>query len=232
MMIYVQIAVKLIIAVIGLWAMTRILGKKEISQLTAFDFVSSLMLSELVGNTIYQSDVHIPQLLFALVLWTLLNLAIEKLTTVFPWLSKQASGNPELLIKQGMLDEKAMKRNNLEIDQLQTMLREQGVFSIAEVAYGIFETNGNLSVLRRPEADNGKLSDQPVSMPAIVIVDGKVNRKTLRELGKDELWMVTELRKKGIVRPESVLYAEWSDEHGMHVQMKGDPHVSFSSPVG
>ncbi|TJY43911.1 DUF421 domain-containing protein [Cohnella pontilimi] len=229
---YIQIATKLIIAVIALWTMTKIMGKKEISQLTAFDFISSLMLSELVGNTVYQQDAHIPQLLFALVIWTLLSIGIEKLAAAIPWLSKQASGNPELLIKQGMLDEKAMKRNNLNIDQLQTLLREQGVFSIAEVAYGIFESNGNLSVIRRPETENGQLSDEPVPMPAVIISKGKIDRQALRGIGKDESWMVEELRKKGVDRPEDVLYAEWSDKHGMHVQMRRDPHVSFSSPVG
>ncbi|WP_246315833.1 hypothetical protein [Paenibacillus foliorum] len=62
------ITVKLATAMVGLWLITKLLGKKEISQLTAFDFVSSLMLSEIVGNTIYDKDVHLVQLLYALVL--------------------------------------------------------------------------------------------------------------------------------------------------------------------
>lgn len=75
-----QIAFKLIVGFVGLWLLTRFLGKKEISQLTPFDFVSSLMLSELVGNTVYQEDVKFSHLLFSLFLWGVLSYLFEKMT--------------------------------------------------------------------------------------------------------------------------------------------------------
>ncbi len=92
---YTMITVKLVTAFFGLWLMTKLLGKKEISQLTPFDFISSLMLSELVGNTIYDREVHFMMLIYALVLWMVLSLALEKLCES-PWLSVPLSGRPNL----------------------------------------------------------------------------------------------------------------------------------------
>ncbi|KRE86302.1 hypothetical protein ASG89_09760 [Paenibacillus sp. Soil766] len=122
---YVSIGVKLTVALIGLLIMTRLLGKKEISQLTAFDFVSSLMLSELVGNTIYDNEIHLSHLLFALVIWTLLAWGLEKFIARFPRLSRYAAGTPDLIIRNGVVDFKAMKRYNLDFAQLGMLLRER-----------------------------------------------------------------------------------------------------------
>lgn len=223
-MIYAEIASKLVIALIALWTMTKILGKKEISQLTAFDFVSSLMLSELVGNTVYDKEASIQQLLFALALWTLMSFGLEKLAIMFPWLSKRVSGSPVLLIRDGLVDEKALKKSNLDFDQLHMLLREVEVFSVTEVAYGIFETNGSLSVLRK--------SDKKASLPAIVIAKGQIDKDALRFLGKDEAWLYGKLREQGLSGTEQVAYAEWSDDKGLHVQRADDPNASFSVPVG
>jgi uncharacterized membrane protein YcaP (DUF421 family) len=143
------ITIKLATAMIGLFLITKLLGKKEISQLTAFDFVSSLMLSELVGNTIYDKNVHLMHLLYALFLWAAMSLIMEKLLQYFPALSKRMNGRADVIISSGEIDFRAMKRNNLDFDQLHTLLREQNIFSVREVAFAVFETNGTISVMRK-----------------------------------------------------------------------------------
>ena len=101
---YTMITVKLVTAFFGLWLMTKLLGKKEISQLTPFDFISSLMLSELVGNTIYDRGVHFMMLIYALVLWMVLSLALEKIVQIFPWLSvPQAEGRILSSVKASLM---------------------------------------------------------------------------------------------------------------------------------
>ena len=98
-------------------------GKKEISQLTPFDFISSLMLSELVGNTIYDREVHFMMLIYALVLWMVLSLALEKIVQIFPWLSVPLSGRPDIIIRKGVIDERAMRRNKLDMHQIGMLLK-------------------------------------------------------------------------------------------------------------
>ncbi|MBO9605351.1 MAG: DUF421 domain-containing protein [Paenibacillaceae bacterium] len=224
-MMFAYIAVKLVTALIGLWIMTRLLGKKEISQLTAFDFVSSLMLSELVGNTIYDNDVRWVHLVFALVLWTVLSLALEKITLRLPKLSKALSGVPEIVIRDGRIDERAMKRNSLDISQLGMLLREQGVFSMREVAYAIFETNGNLSVLRKSRLEPATREELNVAapqeeLPVVLIEQGDVQKRELARIGRDEDWLLGELRKLGAVGPRDVLFAEWTEQDGLYAQLR------------
>lgn len=225
---YVSIGVKLTVALIGLLIMTRLLGKKEISQLTAFDFVSSLMLSELVGNTIYDDEIHLSHLLFALILWTVLALGLEKFIALFPKISRYAAGTPDLIIRDGVVDFKAMKRNNLDFAQLGMLLRENDIFSLREVAYALFETNGSISVLRQknPEENTGNAKDRQgsVSLPAYIIENGSINEDTLKRLGRDRTWVDQLLLVSGIPNQTCVLFAEWSDSSGLYYQLK-EKHV-------
>lgn len=222
---FVYITVKLVTALIGLWIMTRLLGKKEISQLTAFDFVSSLMLSELVGNTIYDNDVRWIHLVYALVLWTVLSLALEKMTLRLPKLSKALSGVPEIVIRDGRIDERVMKRNSLDISQLGMLLREQGVFSAREVAYAIFETNGSLSVMRKSALEPAtraelNIAGEPEALPVMLIEQGDVQKRELARIGRDEAWLLGELRKLGASGPCDVLFAEWTEPDGLYTQLR------------
>ncbi|WP_127505425.1 DUF421 domain-containing protein [Paenibacillus humicus] len=216
-----QIALKLLIALVSLMIMTRVLGKKEISQLTAFDFVSSLMLSELVGNTIYDKEVGYGHLVFALAVWTLLSYGMEKLLNRIPWLSRRVTGSPDLVIREGIIDRAAMKRNNLDFGQLSMLLRENGVFSVRDVAYALFETNGSISVLSKPAA-GGSQKEEPdsPSLPVSVIEDGDIVDRALESLGRDRQWLLGLLAHIGIDDKRQILYGEWSDASGLFYQLR------------
>jgi uncharacterized membrane protein YcaP (DUF421 family) len=221
------ITVKLVTAMVGLWLITKLLGKKEISQLTAFDFVSSLMLSEIVGNTIYDKDVHLSELFYALILWTAMSLFLEKLVQFFPGLNKRLNGRADIIISDGKVDFRAMKRNNLDFDQLHTLLREQNIFTMREVAFAVFETNGNISVMKKSSAEgitreDLKLPEKPLSLPMVLVENGRVQRDRLTRLGKDEQWLLSELQKNGVNRIQDVLYCEWSEIEGIYIQKKGE----------
>ncbi|WP_217594641.1 DUF421 domain-containing protein [Cohnella sp. GbtcB17] len=220
-----MITFKLVIAIFGLWVMTRLLGKKEISQLTAFDFVSSLMLSELVGNTIYDKDVKLVHLLYALALWTCLSIGLEKLSILFPRLGRLASGKPELIIHNRKILYRAMRRNNLDFEQLHAMLRQSGVFAISQVEYAVLETNGSLSVMLKSDIEEGEREDlkpptAEVVLPVALVVNGRIDAASLREIGRDGGWLVRELERRGIEDIRSVLYAEWSEGEDLYVQRK------------
>lgn len=218
-----EITVKLLIGFTGLWLMTRWLGKKEISQLTPFDFVSSLMLSELVGNTVYAKEVNVLQLLFALLLWAVLSYIFEKLTRNFRALRQIMDGKPAILIRRGEVDLKEMRRNSLDFDQLRMLLRQHGIFYIGDVDYAIFEANGTLSVLKKPEANEGEekesasLHKEDSELSYNLIEDGRLIRSHLKRIGKDEQWMMQELQRRGYGDMDSIAYAEWQRGRGLFV---------------
>lgn len=214
---YGQIFIKLIAGFIGLWAMTRLLGKKEISALTPFDFISAVILGDLVGNTIYEKEHSVLMLIFTLAVWTLLSVTFEKITLRLPRLRKPLEGEPEILIRDGKIDLTKLRKNNLDFDQLRMMLRAKDTFSVSEVAYAIYETNGSLSILKKAPYEPVTREDLLVPVPEAVlplsiIEDGIVQRQTLSRLGHDEDWLAGELRKQGYNSPQSVAYAEITEE--------------------
>ncbi|MCZ8521091.1 MULTISPECIES: DUF421 domain-containing protein [Paenibacillus] len=220
---FMYIGVKLVTGFFGLWLITRLLGKKEISQLTPFDFVSSLILSELVGNTIYDKEVHYSELLFALALWAGLSLGLEKLVQTFPWLNSKIGGRPDLIVRDGKVDHEALKRNKLDMHQVTMLLREQNVFTLREVAFAVFETNGNLSVMKKSAVDSVTredldLADKPVDMPVLLIDNGEVDEDQLKSIGRDKFWLEKELQDQGFLRLEEVIYAEWTQTQGLYAQ--------------
>ncbi|MDN4071212.1 DUF421 domain-containing protein [Paenibacillus vini] len=217
-----QIAFKLIVGFVGLWLLTRFLGKKEISQLTPFDFVSSLMLSELVGNTVYQEDVKFSHLLFSLLLWGVLSYLFEKVTQYAKRARGVLDGKPSILIRDGEVDLNELKKNSLDFDQLRMLLRQHDVFFIREVAYAIFEANGSLSVMKKPDEETVTRQDlgletKSAHLSYSLIEDGEINQEHLNLIGKKETWLREELTQQGCKDPKDVAYAEWKQGDGLFI---------------
>lgn len=215
---YESILFKLLAGFIGLWAMARLLGKKEISALTPFDFISAVILGDLVGNTIYEKEHSVLQLVFALAIWTVLSILFEKLTQHFPVLRKPLEGEPEILIRNGKIDLAKLRKNSLDFDQLRMMLRAKDTFNVSEVAYAIYETNGSLSIMKKPQyeaatREDMSLAAKPKRLPLGIIEDGIVQREALSQLGMDTAWLDEELLRLGYPDPRTIAYAE-VDEDG------------------
>ncbi|MEC0169671.1 DUF421 domain-containing protein [Paenibacillus graminis] len=214
---YVSVLVKLTAGFVGLWAMARLLGKKEISALTPFDFISAVILGDLVGNTIYEPDKSVLLLLFALAVWTVLSIIFEKITQRVRKLRKPLEGEPEILIRDGKIDLAKLRKNNLDFEQLRMMLRAKDTFSMNEVAYAIYETNGSLSILKKPQFEPATreeldIKPQHTRLPRSLVESGVVQQATLASLGYDETWLRRKLQEEGHPDLDSVAYAEINEE--------------------
>ncbi|MBB6449639.1 uncharacterized membrane protein YcaP (DUF421 family) [Geomicrobium halophilum] len=220
---YLSTTVELVIGFIALLIMTKLLGKSTLSQITPFDFISALILGELVGNAIYDQQAKLGIILFSVALWGLLIYIIEWLTQRFRGTRKILEGKPSVLIRNGHLDRQEMKKNKLDINQLQHLLREQKVFSIREVAYAIFETNGTVSVLSKSNYENPTKADLQVPptaayLPVTFINDGHVDWENLEKFGYNGEWLMNKLRKYGIEEYKDVFYFEWKEDEGEFIE--------------
>ncbi len=221
-MTYLYIFVELGIGLIVLFAMTKLIGKTQISQITPFEFISALVLGELVGNAIYDKEVSVLQILFAVIVWAALLVGIEWIEMKFLKLRGFLEGNPSIVVRHGMIDKKELKKNKMTINQLQNMLRQKNVFSFREVEYAILESNGMLTVLKKPEYDvpvrrDLGLTGRKVALPVTLINDGVVLEDNLKKSGYNMTWLEKQLRAQGYDKPEQVFYAEWDEERGMHI---------------
>lgn len=217
-----QLTIELILGFFSLLLITRILGKTQITQLTAFDFISALILGELLGNAIYDDDTGVVKVLFAVTVWGLLIFAIQVVSQKSFTLRNLIEGKPSLVIQKGVIDRQALKKNRMNINELQTLLREKDVFSVREVEYAILEQNGSLTVLRKPEFDTPTLKDLNIpstskSLPMVIVSDGIILNPELQKIGKNESWLKTELKQQGYVNIDNILIAEWREEDGLYV---------------
>ncbi|MGO4888264.1 DUF421 domain-containing protein [Anaerobacillus sp. MEB173] len=218
-----HLSVELLVGFVALLIMTKVLGKTQITQITPFDFISALVLGELVGNAIYDKDIGIHYVLYAVSLWGALIYFVEMLTQKISKTRGILEGTPSIVIRNGAIDREELKKNKLDINQLQHLLRDKDVFSIREVQYAILEANGAVNVLKKSKFDQPTNQDlnvpeKPVYLPITIISDGEVMWDNVKEAGFDEKWLERQLGVHGIVKPEQVLYAEWLEGQPLFVQ--------------
>lgn len=218
-----QITIELFFGFIALFVITRILGKTQITQITTFDFISALVLGELVGNAVFDDQVGIAEIFYAVFIWGLLIFILEMITQKWSKTRGFLEGKPTIIIREGQIQRASLKKCKLDINQLQHLIRSKGVFSIRELDYAVLETDGTVSILKKAEFENPTKSDlqvnqERVHIPITIISDGKVLKENLIEAGFNYNWLEQQLKQQNIFRTEEVLYAEWLEGIGLHVQ--------------
>ena len=214
---------ELIIGYFLLLLLTKILGKTQITQITTFDFVSVLVLGELVGNAMYDTETGIKEITYSILLWGALIYVTEFITQKFRKTRQLFEGKPSIVINKGKIDFHELKKNHLDINQLQHLLRAKDVFSIAECAYAILETDGTISVLKKsaysnPTKQDMKIPIETISLPISVILDGEIIRENLPRIGWSEDQLMQELNSQNIPSYKDILYAEWREGSPLYVQ--------------
>lgn len=210
---YLEMFFDLVFGFFALFALTKVLGKTQISQITAFDFISAIVLGELIGNALYDDKIGIPQIGYVVIIWGGLMYTTEYITQRFKGSRHLLEGSPAIIIHNGKLIRDVMKKNKLDVNQLKHMLRTKDVFSMDEVEYAILETNGTVSVLRKsdyqpPTRKDMKLTARPVQLPITLINDGEIIYDNLKERNLTEEWLLEELRKQDY-KLEDVFHAEY-----------------------
>ena len=219
------LTIKVVIGFVTLFFIIVVTGRTSILQLTPFHLVFVLVLGDFLGNTIYEDQVGIFHFLYAVGLWTLLMLGIEFLTQKKKSTRSLLVGNPSIIIRDGVIDRKMLKKNKLDVNQILSILRQSNVFSIREVKYGILEPNGQISTLlkskyQKPAKQDLNLPESPVDLPTTLIIDGEILWDNLYELGFDQQWLDNELNANGYGNEKSIFYAEWRDSEGIHISPK------------
>lgn len=207
--------------------LTRLLGKKQLSQLTIFTYITGIALGNMAGDMIIHKDVHIIDGVIGMALWCVLVFIIEFVSLKSAKARVLMDGEPTIVIKKGLIIEKALHKQRLNIDDLSMQLRLNQVFSIQDVEYAILEPNGELTVMKKTDKEpitkeDMKIPSRPVvyGLPTEIIVDGKVVEKNLTELGYTMLQLNVALKNQGIKDIKTVLYAELQQDGSLYIQQR------------
>ncbi|MFD1357343.1 DUF421 domain-containing protein [Fictibacillus halophilus] len=212
-----QLTLELTVGFVALFVLTKILGKTQISQITPFDFISSIFLGELVGNAMYDDETSIFVILYAILIWGSLVYIVEVISQKFMGTRKILEGAPTIVIRKGLLDRDQLKKSKLDINQLQNLVRQKGYFSLREVEYAILETNGTLSILPKYQYGSPNRQDlnmhtgQQPELPVTLILDGEINTDNLSTAGISKKNLLNQIHEHGYKSVEEVLYAELSE---------------------
>lgn len=220
---YFNILTELVGGYAALFFTVKLLGKTQISQITPFDFISALVLGDLVGGAIFDKKAGLLKILFAIIVWGTLIYITEIVTQKSRQMRYLLEGRPAVIINKGKLVWKEMKKNRLDIDQLLQLLRTKNIFSLQEVEYAILENNGGLSILKKADCDQPtcrdlKIKGEPRNIPITFISDGQVLFKNLQKAGFNAEWLQKQLETKGIKKPDEVCYAEWQSGNALYIQ--------------
>ncbi|WP_299092395.1 DUF421 domain-containing protein [uncultured Metabacillus sp.] len=218
-----SITVELIIGFFLLFILVKFVGRKIITQITPFTFIAAVVLGDLLGNALYDHHIGAGYIIYSMVLWGLLLFLVEFLAQKILFLRGIFEGKPAALIKNGVVDQEALKKSRMNLNQLQSLLRQSETFSIREVAFCYLEANGSISILKKSPyqkttQEDMNLSVKPVYVPVTLIRDGQVLWDELKDLGFDENWLKIQLLSQNISDYKDVFIAEWLEEDGIFVQ--------------
>ncbi|MGG3914350.1 YetF domain-containing protein [Rossellomorea vietnamensis] len=214
----IELSFRLILSFLLLLTMTRIMGRKEISQMTFFNFVSAIAIGTLGASLAIDSSISVRNGVFALAGWTIFTVVMGYADLKSKAFRKAVEGVPRVVVRKGEVMDAELNKVRLDLDALNVLLRKKNVFSIKEVDYAIFETDGTLSVMKKEKDQPLTKGDQQtfkspgsthqVAMPTALIEDGKIVMDSLHELHLDESWLKEQLTSQGITDMTDVFYAE------------------------
>lgn len=197
-----EVVIRCIIAMTTLFFMTKLLGKKQVSELSLFDYVVGISIGNFASEMAINLEAEFFNAMLAIVVFGVLAYIISILTLKSLKLRKFFIGSPTILLEHGNLIYKNMKKSMIDVNDILSQAREMGYFDISEVEFAILEANGKISFLPKGEYKNVNIKDMNLKIEkqglcANVIMDGNIMNDNLINIGKDEEWLLHELDVKG-----------------------------------
>jgi len=213
------------IAIIALFILARIMGKKQMAQLNFFDYVIGISIGSIASEYAIVREIHLVEGLTALMVFTIFSLVLSHIGLKSYKGRKMLDGIPSVLIENGKIIEENLRKVKLNINDLLEECRQKNIFDINEIEFAILETSGRLSV--QPKSQNRPLTPKDMQIPTAyeglctnVVIDGKIIEAHLKELNLDIDWLYKELSKQNITECTTVLLAYINTAGVLHTYMK------------
>ncbi|MCM3575159.1 DUF421 domain-containing protein [Mesobacillus subterraneus] len=225
-----ELLLRIAIGFVVLFSMARWAGRKEISQMTFFNLVSAIAFGSIAAALVVNPSVSILNGIIALLGWAAFTVLTDQIHIKSKKARKLLMGDPVIVIKKGEIMEDALRQARLDTDSLKAMLREKSIFSLSDVDYAIFETDGKLSVMKKEGKQTVTKSDMNIAMPSgnfvplstELVSDGRVNVQNLNKMNKDRTWLDEQLQQSGVQSLDDVFYAEVQPDGNLYIDKRND----------
>lgn len=229
---WIEVVWRSLFSILVLFLMTRMLGYRQVGQLTFFQYITGITIGSLAAMLSIDLQ-HFTLAVTALIVWGLVSFGIEWLSLKSKTIRDMIDGKGIPLIKDGKILEDHLKKAKLTADDLLEQLRRKDVFKVADVEFAALETSGNVSVLLRREKQPLTSSHLGVTVPneqepQTVVMDGEILYEPLATIGLSPDWLHTELAKKGVTI-ENVFLAQ-VDQYGQLYLDLFDDQIKVPEP--
>lgn len=215
-----------VIAFLTLLIMARLMGKTQVSQLSYFEYIVGITVGSITSSMTVDLNIRPMSAWIGLVTWVVLAAVLQYVTIKWRWASKVLKGEPTVVMLEGKILENNLRVMRYQIDDIRGLLRTKGVFDFSDVQVALLETNGELSVQKRPELRPATPEDLgivkgPEDMNMELIYEGEIIEHNLHLLELDQDWLHQQLDSRGLTL-QQVSYAALDSQGNLYVDLYRD----------
>lgn len=205
-----EVSYRALISLVTLFLITKLLGKKQVSQLSLFDYVIGISIGNFAAEVTINLEAEWINGVVAVIIFGVVAYLVSILTMKSIVARRFFMGAPTVVIQNGKIIKESLKKVKLDINDLLEECRNNNVFDLNQINYALMEANGKLSILLKPEylpltPNDMKLKVNRNGLVANVVIDKKIMLNNLLQMGKDEKWLIKELKNKGIILDDILL---------------------------
>ncbi len=209
----------------ALFLVTKMLGKKQVSQLSLFDYVIGISIGNFAAEMTINLESQTANGILAVFIFGLVAYLISILTMKSIHLRRFFMSTPTILIDKGEILMEGLKKVKFDVNDLLEVCRIKGYFDINEIEYALMEANGEVSFIpkeknRTVTLDDMKITKKQKGLYANIVIDGKIMKKNLQKIGKTEEWLLSKIKKSDL---PNILLATMDNEGNieLHYNNKG-----------
>lgn len=221
-----EIAIRSFSIIIGLFIITKLLGKKQLSKLSFFEYIVGITVGDIAGTLSMDPDLEVGNGITSILIWSLFPLVISQISLRFKGFRDIIEGNATVFIENGKILEQNLRKEKYSIDELMEQLRKKDIFNIDYIEFATLESNGDLSVLLKKEHQpityGDIYTDKPhITEPQTVIMDGDILDEPLAKIGLNRGWLKAQLEKEQVLL-ESVFLAQVDSKGRISLDLYND----------
>lgn len=221
-----DIVFRTIISALTLFVLTKLMGRKQISQLNIFDYIVGITIGNIAGEMTMNQELDYWICIIAMMVFAFVDIFISYITTKNIKLRRFVIGSPIVLIERGRIIEKGLLKARFDINELLQECRSNGYFNINEIECALMESNGRVSFLPKAKYKPLSPSDMKIKVDKVglctnLIIDGNIMDNNLKNINKDRKWLLTRLSKEKIDDYSQILLLVCDIKENIYIYYKG-----------
>ncbi len=225
MLMFGDIFLRSVLSAIILFFLAKLMGFKQISQFTYFDYVVGITIGSIAAEMSFDREIPYHYPVIAMIIYAAIAISFSVVTVKSVKARRYLNGSPIILMEKGKILDRNMKIVKLDINDFLSQCRAAGYFNITDLEYAVMEPNGVVSFL--PKSGVRSLTPRDMSLnvrqdtPApSLIIDGHVMEENLRNSGFDENWLKNELENLGVSKVHNVFFGTLDSDNRLYVYLK------------